>query len=61
LLSDEVAILLANSDSHNFPLQDSVKEMFPRLIIDDPLEVDFSVAEEYSAEAVQHTMELLAK
>ena len=61
LLSDEVAILLANSDSRNFPLQDSVKEMFPRLIIDDPLEVDFSVAEEYSAEAVQHTMELLAK
>jgi hypothetical protein len=35
--------------------------MFPRLIIDDPLQVDFSVAEEYSAEAVQHTMELLAK
>lgn len=61
LLSDEVAILLASSGSKNFPLQESVKALFPTLIIEDPLYVDFALAADVSNKQVHHALELLAK
>ncbi len=44
MLSDEVATLLARSDSHNIPLQPAVAAMFPSLQVPDPLRVNFERA-----------------
>ncbi len=44
MLSDEVALLLARSTSHNIPLQLRVARQFPELMVPDPLEVDFHQA-----------------
>lgn len=44
MLSDEVAMLLARSESHNIPLQPEVAAMFPSLQVPDPLRVDFERA-----------------
>lgn len=41
LLSDEVATLLAQSTSHNIPIQPNVAKNFPELVIEDPLDVNF--------------------
>jgi len=41
LLSNEVAIMLALSSSHNIPIQQSVASQFPELMVEDPLVVDF--------------------
>ena len=41
LLSDEVATLLAQSTSHNIPIQPNVAKHFPQLVIEDPLDVKF--------------------
>jgi iron(III) transport system substrate-binding protein len=54
LLSDEVATMLANSPSHNIPIQLSVASQFPNLVVEDPLKVDFySVAEQDDAQITQ--------
>ena len=47
LLSDEVARLLANSSSHNYPIQPAVAREFPALQIIDPLVVDFAQASKH--------------
>ena len=41
LLSNEVATMLAESVSHNIPIQKEVAIHFPELAIEDPLQVDF--------------------
>ncbi len=41
MLSDEVARMLANSASHNIPIQPHIASEFPDLAIDDPLKVDW--------------------
>jgi len=54
LLSDEVATMLANSNSRNIPIQPSVASQFPSLIVKDPLHVDFySVAQQDDAQITQ--------
>ena len=44
LLSDRAATLLAKSTSRNMPLQPSVQAVFPELVVDDPLTVDWTAA-----------------
>jgi iron(III) transport system substrate-binding protein len=44
MLSDDVARMLANSASHNIPIQPHIASDFPELIIDDPLKVDWNRA-----------------
>ena len=61
LLSDEIAILLATSTSHNFPIQPEVQRMFPDLRIDDPLQVDFAKAEKTSASQVAYVLKELSE
>ena len=41
LLSNEVATMLAESASHNIPIQKEVASHFPELAVEDPLQVDF--------------------
>lgn len=41
MLSDEVARILANSDSKNFPVQTEVQQEFPDLQMINPLDVDW--------------------
>ena len=42
LLGHRAAAMLASSPSANMPLQSAVQQDFPQLVIDDPLQVDFS-------------------
>ncbi|MDP7005430.1 MAG: extracellular solute-binding protein [Phycisphaerales bacterium] len=46
MLSDEVAIVLARSPSHNIPLQGHLAKQFPELVVEDPLVIDFAKAAE---------------
>ena len=60
MLSDEVALLLATSTSHNIPLQRSVAEQFPELQVDNPLQVDFTKASALEDEAIARLMKALS-
>jgi len=57
LLSDFVATLLAQSDSKNIPIQESVAKNFPELIVDDPLQVDFYAAANRRNGAIEQVMQ----
>ena len=61
LLSDEVAILLAGSTSHNIPIQQTVQDLFPELKVIDPLRVDFTTAASMQNAQVTLVMETLNK
>ncbi len=61
LLSDEVAILLATSPSHNIPLQPNVAEQFPHLVVEDPLIVDFYESEKSYKKQLDQVMIELSK
>jgi iron(III) transport system substrate-binding protein len=61
LLSDEVATLLAKSTSHNIPIQPTVQAMFPELIVEDPLQVNFGTAASSSERQVSSVMEMLSQ
>ena len=41
MLSDEVAVLLAESPSRNYPIQPHIAALFPELQVQDPLVTDF--------------------
>lgn len=60
MLSDEVAVLLARSTSHNIPLQPNVAEQFPELMVDDPLLVDFYRAAEAYDEVIPVVIDRLS-
>ncbi|MAI67279.1 MAG: hypothetical protein CMJ26_05330 [Phycisphaerae bacterium] len=59
LLSDQVATHLAESTSHNIPLQPTVSAMYPELRVENPLAVSFVQAEEAKREAIQELMKAL--
>ena len=59
LLSDDTARRLAASSSGNVPLQPSVAEAFPDLVVDDPLEVDLAAASGVGPEVIRRTVETL--
>jgi len=61
MLSDEVAILLARSTSHNIPLQPSVASQFPELQVHDPLEADFYKAATDHTEIIPIVMDRLSR
>jgi iron(III) transport system substrate-binding protein len=57
MLSDEVATLLASSSSKNIPIQPSVAEFFPELLVENPLEVSFLVSAAKRKDAINLVME----
>ena len=61
MLSDEIAMLLARSTSHNIPLQPSVASQFPELLVHDPLEADFSQAASDHPEIIPTVMDRLSR
>ena len=61
MLSDEVAVLLARSTSHNIPLQPSVASQFPELQVHDPLEADFYEAASDHTEIIPIVMDRLSR
>ena len=61
ILSDEVAVLLARSTSHNIPLQPSVASQFPELQVHDPLEADFYEAASDHTEIIPIVMDRLSR
>ena len=61
MLSDEVAVLLARSTSHNIPLQPIVASQFPELHVHDPLEADFYEAASDHTEIIPIIMDRLSR
>lgn len=61
MLSDEVAILMARSTSHNIPLQPSVASQFPELQVHDPLKADFYEAATDHTEIIPIVMDRLSR
>ena len=59
MLSDHVATLLAESSSKNIPLQKTVAENFPALLVHDPLQVDFIAAAKRRNKTIEHVMQAL--
>ncbi len=57
MLSDQVATLLAESPSHNIPLQKRVASQFPELQVEDPLQIDFYAAAALQEIAIKKLME----
>jgi ABC-type Fe3+ transport system substrate-binding protein len=57
MLSDHVATLLAESRSHNIPLQKRVASQFPELQVEDPLQIDFYAAAALQEIAIKKLME----
>jgi iron(III) transport system substrate-binding protein len=58
LLSDQVAMLLAESPSHNIPLQPEVAKMYPSLQVENPLVVSFLQAEQAKEKAIQDVLKV---
>ena len=61
MLSDDVAILLARSSSHNIPLQSTIIDQFPELVVHDPLEVDFYAAASAHGDIIPIVMDRLSR
>jgi iron(III) transport system substrate-binding protein len=61
LLSEEVAILLASSTSHNIPIQPTVAKLFPELVVEDPLVIDFYEALAIQEEQIAAVMDVMTK
>ncbi|MBC8202459.1 MAG: extracellular solute-binding protein [Planctomycetes bacterium] len=59
MLSDHVATLLAESSSKNIPLQKTVAEQFPDLVVQDPLQVDFIAAAKRRNKTIDLVMQSL--
>ena len=59
MLSDQVAVLLAHSISHNIPLQPAIARQFPELVVHDPLDVDFYAAASVQEEVILIVMDRL--
>ena len=61
MLSDKVATLLARSTSHNIPLQPTIADRFPELLVQDPLEVDFYAAASAHIDIIPYVMDRLSR
>jgi len=59
LLSDEVATMLAKSDSHNVPVQPELGDKFPQYKIPDPMTVDYAKVKEAVNPAVHMATKIL--
>ena len=59
MLSDDVAVLLAKSSSHNIPLQPHIANQFPLLNVDDPLDIDFYKAAELHQQMMPNILNTL--
>ena len=61
LLSDEVAVALAESTSGNIPLQPEVAAQFPELVVPDPMQVDLSTTAAQYQLAVGEAIRVLSQ
>lgn len=61
LLSERVARMMAESDSHNIPVSPSVAAEYPQYAVPNPLEIDLSNAAAEMDDAVRMAMEILAR
>jgi len=61
LLSDRVARMMAESDSHNIPAQESIAVEYPQYAVRNPLHIDLSEAAAEMDEAVRMAMEIIGR
>jgi len=60
LLSQAVERMIAESSSHNIPLNPALEGAYPQYAVDDPLQVDFERAAAVRESAIAQAMDLLA-